>query len=68
MADEPRILQPIVVMPPPPDPEATYDDVEAARFIEDTTVVDDLTFEQWVAQRRPLPAAPNPEDVPDIEG
>ena len=68
---EPRIVQPLVVMQPPPDPLSSYDDMVADQFTEDTTVSTDLTYEQWCAQRRPLPypgeTAPDLNaDVPEI--
>ena len=72
MADEHRVIQPMVIMTPPPDPEVTYDDQEANRFVEDTQVRGDLTFQQWVAQRQPLPAvaaepeSPFADDVPEV--
>jgi hypothetical protein len=72
MADEPRVLQPIVIIPGPSDPTPTADDLEAERFIEDLTVPSDLTFTEWVARNRPLPmmelvpdATPLLDDVPD---
>ena len=72
MADEPRIIQPLVIMAPPPDPTISADDVEAERFIEDLTVPSDLTFQEWVIRNRPLPpmervadATPLLADVPD---
>ncbi len=72
MAEEPRVIQPMVLIPGPTDPVPTYDDVEAERFIEDTSIPSDLTFQEWVARNRPLPpmekvADPTPllDDVPD---
>jgi len=70
--DDRRILQPVVIMPPPP-PVEEVEDIEAARFIEDTSVPADLTFQEWVTQNRPQPPAPEPaaaqsiptEDIPD---
>jgi hypothetical protein len=55
MADEPRVIQPIVIMPPPPDPEDSYVDEDAERFIEDTTVPGGMTFTEWLAATRPKP-------------
>lgn len=55
MSNEPRVVQPLVVMQPPPDPQQTYDEAQADRFIEDTSIPTGLTFEEWCAQRRPLP-------------
>ena len=52
---EPRVVQPLVVMQPPPDPLSTYDEVTAGQFVEDTTVTTGLSYEEWCAQRRPLP-------------
>ena len=72
MADEPRVIQPIVTMPPPYDPSTAVaaTEEEAARFVEDTEVDTSLTFTEWVASRRPIPV-PEPtseiaDDGPDI--
>jgi hypothetical protein len=72
VAEEPRVIQPIVIIPGPIDPTPTADDVEAERFIEDLRVASDLTFTEWVARNRPLPPlelVPDPSpllaDVPD---
>ena len=53
---QPRIIQPLVIMAPPEpaDLEDVADD-EAQRFIEDTAVESNLTFQQWVAKNKPLP-------------
>ena len=72
MAEEPRVLQPLVIMQPPAEPLPTSEDEEAERFIEDLAVPSDLTFQDWVARNRPLPpmekvanAAVLYDDIPD---
>ena len=52
---EPRIVQPLVVMQSPPDPLSDYDEATAGKFTEDTSVQTGLDYQDWVAQRRPLP-------------
>lgn len=71
MADEPRVIQPLVIMTAPTEPSPGIDG-EADRFIEDLTVPSNLTFQEWVAVNRPLPPLelvkdPTPllDDVPD---
>jgi hypothetical protein len=71
MAEEPRVIQPMVIMPAPTDPEPVPDD-EGARFVEDLRVASDLTYQEWVSRNRPLPpmekvADPTPllADIPD---
>jgi hypothetical protein len=68
---EPRVVQPLVVMQPPPDPLSNYDEATSGQFVEDTTIPTGLTFEEWVTQRRPLPFPESAEvdlstDVPEI--
>jgi hypothetical protein len=71
MAEEPRVIQPLVIIPGPVDPTPTTED-EADRFIENLVVTSDLTFQDWVARNRPLPpmekspdAAVLYDDIPD---
>jgi hypothetical protein len=70
MAEEQRIVQPLVIMQPPADPEATFVDEQAERFIEDTTVEGGLTFAEWVAKNKPIQTPPPDTtaaaDVPEI--
>ena len=56
MSDGPRVVQPMVVMQPPPEPLIDPDGGE--QFVEDTRVQGDLTYTEWLAQHRPLPSAP----------
>jgi len=71
MAEEPRVVQPLVVMPPPVDVSPLADD-EADRFTQDLSLPSNLTFQEWVARSRPLPPmekVPNAgvlmDDIPD---
>jgi hypothetical protein len=54
---EQRVLQPMVIMPPPVEAATApdVDDQDADRFIEDTTVEGGLTFQEWIARNRPIP-------------
>ena len=53
---EPKIVNPVTFIPPAiQDAGPAMDDQEAARFVEDNTVDTDLTFSQYMAQRRPIP-------------
>ena len=67
---EQRVLQPFAVMAPPQDP-SVVEDPDADRFIEDTTVVSGLSWQEWLAHNRPHPPVPVAEaglpedDIPD---
>lgn len=69
MGTEPKIVQPVVFIPPTIEtPDPGVEDPDADRFIEDTSVHVDLTFEQWVANHRPPPpvAAASDEFADDV--
>jgi len=67
MAEEPRVIQPLVIMPSPVDSTPVADD-EAERFIEDLVVPSDLTFQEWVARNRPLPPLEQAADATALVG
>ena len=63
---EPKVITPLVVMPPMEQPPDAVD-IDSERFIEDTSVPTGLTFEEWLAARRePTTGAADEADIPEI--